>query len=100
MIIYNVTIKVEDAIAEDWVLWMKNEHIGDVLGTGLFTDCRLCRLIQDDEQEGVTYVAQYYCESMTEYNEYIDNHAQQMREKGFKKFGSGFVAFRTVMETV
>jgi hypothetical protein len=100
MIIYNVTIKVENEIADAWLQWMKSEHLADVLSTGLFTDARLCRLLQQDELEGVTYVAQYFCDSIKEYDAYIDNHAQLMREKGFQKFGGKFAAFRTVMEVI
>lgn len=100
MIIYNVTLKVDSSIADEWVSWMKTEHMNDVMGTGLFTDCRLCRLLEQDEAEGVTYVAQYFCRGLEEYNNYIDNFATGMREKGFKLFGGKFVAFRTVMEIV
>ncbi len=100
MIIYNVTVKVEAATADEWVKWMKEEHMADVLNTGLFVDCRLCRLLEQDETEGVTYTAQYFCETIGHYNKYIDEHAMAMREKGFKLFGGKFVAFRTVMEIV
>jgi hypothetical protein len=98
MIIYNVTIKVNSDIADAWLNWMKTEHIADVMGTGLFVDARLCRLLEQDETEGVTFAAQYFCNSLAEYNTYIDKHAQQMRDKGFKLFGGKFIAFRTVME--
>lgn len=100
MIVYNVTIKVESEVADEWVAWMKNEHIADVLSTGLFSDCRLCRLLEQDETEGVTYSAQYVCADIDAYNKYIDEHAQAMRDKGFKRFGGKFVAFRSVMEVV
>ncbi len=100
MMIYNVTLKVENEITDAWVKWMKTEHMPDVMSTGLFTDCRLCRLLEQDEMEGMTYVAQYFCEGMKQYNTYIDEHAQGMREKGFKLFGGKFVAFRTIMEIV
>ena len=100
MIIYNVTIKVENTIADAWVDWMKTEHMADLMNTGLFVDCRLCRLLEQDEIEGVTYAAQYFCEGMEQYNNYIDNFAPGMREKAFKLFGGKFVAFRTVMEII
>lgn len=100
MIIYNVTIKVDNEVADAWLDWMKTEHMADVMSTGLFVDCRLCRLLEQDEVEGVTYTAQYMAESIDQYNAYIDNHAQQMRDKGFKLFGGKFAAFRTVMEVV
>lgn len=100
MIIYNVTIKVETGTADTWVQWMKNEHLSDVLGTGLFFDCKLCKLLEQDEAEGITYVAQYYCNNIEQYNEYISKHAEIMRAKGLKLFAGKFVAFRTVMETI
>ena len=100
MIIYNVTIKVETGTADAWVEWMKSEHLADLMSTGLFTGHRLCRLLEQDEADGVTYSVQYFCEGMEQYNNYIDNHAEKMRDKGFKMFGGKFIAFRTVMETI
>ena len=100
MIIYNVTIKVDNDVADAWVKWMKTEHMADLMNTGLFVDSRLCRLLEQDEGEGITYTAQYFMENIDSYNEYIDNHSQIMREKGFKHFGGKFAAFRTVMEVI
>ena len=100
MIVYNVTIKVDNEVADDWVKWMKAEHMAELMSTGLFTDCRLCRLLEQDEAECVTYAAQYMLDSMDDYNTYIDTYADKMRQKGFKLFGGKFAAFRTVMEIV
>ena len=100
MIIYNVTLKVEKSVADSWVYWMKAEHMPDLMGTDLFIDCRLCRLLEQDEEDGVTFAAQYFCDGMEEYNEYIELHAEKMREKAFKLFGGKFVAFRTIMEVL
>ena len=97
MIIYNVTIKLEKGIEKEWVEWMKQEHMPELLRTGLFVDSRLCRLLEQDEHEGKTYVAQYFCDSMEHYQTYISEYAQKMRDKGFKRFGNQFIAFRTVM---
>jgi len=98
MIIYNVTIKIEIGAADAWLQWMKNEHMADVLSTGLFFDCKLYKLLEQDETEGITFVAQYHCHTMEQYDEYINLHADAMRTKGLKLFAGKFVAFRTVME--
>ena len=100
MIIYNVTVKVNVDAADDWATWMTTEHIADVVNTGLFTGSRICRLLEQDELEGVTYVVQYYCDSMALYNTYIDKYAEGMRNKAFAAFGGKFVAFRSVMEVI
>jgi len=100
MIIYNVSLKVEADVADEWTNWMKTEHMPEVMALGLFSDCRLCRLLEQDEMEGVTFSAQYSCVSMAEYNIYIDKHAEGMRDKSFKRFGGKFIAFRTIMEVI
>ncbi len=98
MIIYNVTVKVDADVAREWVQWMKEEHIPDLMKTGLFVDYRLCRLLEQDETEGITYSAQYFCDSMEHYHTYIAEYAPKMRDKGFQRFGSSFLAFRSVMK--
>lgn len=100
MIIYNVTLKVHPEIVEEWLIWMTGEHMPEMKRSGLFTDYRLCRLLEQEEEDGRTYCAQYFCDSMDDYYEYINHHASLMREKGQKKFGEKFIAFRTVMEVV
>lgn len=100
MILYNVTIKVEPAINEEWVKWMKDEHIPELMETGLFVDSRLMQILELDDTDGITYAAQYYCEGMDQYNEYIDKHAPRLRQAGIDRFGEQFVAFRTIMKLV
>ena len=98
MIIYNVTVKVTHAIAGEWVRWMKEEHMQQLIDTGLFYESRLCKLLELDEEDGLTYVAQYFCDSMDDYQDYIKKYAPIMRDRGFKKFGDQFIAFRTLMQ--
>jgi hypothetical protein len=98
MIIYNVTVKVDKEIAADWLKWMKKEHIPELMRTGLFSDYRLCRLLEQDETEAITFSAQYFCDSLEHYQSYISEHADKMRKKGFDRFGNRFIAFRTVMQ--
>lgn len=100
MIIYNVTLKVQPEIVAEWLRWMKEEHMPELKRTGLFTDYRLCRLMEQDDSEGPTFCVQYFADSMEDYREYISHHAATMRDKGLKKFADKFIAFRTVMETI
>ncbi len=100
MILYNVTIKVEKDIADEWVQWMKEEHIPELMATGLFVDSKLFRLLDIEDSDGPTYAAQYFCNTMSEYEQYIEVHAQTMRNRGLERFPDKFVAFRTIMEKV
>ncbi len=100
MIIYNVTIHVQWSIHDDWLQWMKTEHIADVLSTGMFFDHRVLRLLEIDETDGPTYAVQYYAEDREHYNQYISGFATEMRKKGADKWGENIIAFRSVMQVV
>jgi hypothetical protein len=100
MIIYNVTIKVHESIKTEWLQWLKDEHIPDLIKTGCFTHAVILRLMEVDETEGPTYAVQYHAESKGLYNNYIENHAGEMRQKSFEKWGDKFIAFRSVMQVV
>jgi Domain of unknown function (DUF4286) len=100
MIIYNVTIKVDLSIAAEWLQWLQEEHIPDVINTGCFTHATILRLIEADETDGISYAVQYHAGSKDDYDDYIKNHADDMRKKGTDKWGNKFIAFRTLMEVV
>ena len=100
MIIYNVTIKVEESIASAWLDWLLNELIPEMMSTGCFSSHKVVRLLEVDETEGPTYAIQYNADSKADYNRYIQLHAPGMRQKSFDKWGNSFIAFRSVMQVV
>ena len=99
-LIYNVTIKITHAIHTEWLQWLKEEHIHDLIQTRCFTHAVILRLLEVDDTEGPTYAVQYFAESKSLYNNYIENHAPLMRQKSFDKWGNQFIAFRSVMQVV
>jgi hypothetical protein len=100
MFIYNVTIQVEKQIAPQWLLWLQQEHIPDVLNTGCFTNYQILKLIDTDETDSVTYAVQYFSVSTELIDDYVYTHADVLRKKGFERWGNRYVAFRTIMEVV
>ncbi len=70
-ILYNVTVKVETNIAEQWLQWLLTEHIPDVLSTKCFTDYKVVRLLEVDDTDGPTYAIQYFASSLDDYKHYI-----------------------------
>jgi hypothetical protein len=101
MYIYNVTVKIEPTIKEAWLAWMQTTHIPEVLATGMFTDARLSELLEPiADDDGLTYVAQYFTDNFENYNNYINEHAPILRQKGFDAFGNQFIAFRSLLKNV
>lgn len=100
MFVYNVTIKVSKEIQAAWLLWLREEHIPEVLSTGCFIDASVYRLLEVDDSEGPTYSVQYKAESKAQYNLYIEQHAAALRQKSFEKWGDRFIAFRSLLQAV
>ena len=100
MILYNITMKVNPSIEEDWIKWQKDEHIPEIMSTGLFTGHKFLRLLEQDDTEGKTFAVQYFAKNMNDYQEYIDKHASKLRTKVLKRWGDRFISFRTLMEVV
>ena len=99
MLLYNVTLIIEEAAAEEWLQWMTEIHIPEVMATEKFVSNRLLKVL-DSPNEGVTYCAQYVLESEEEYQDYQDNFAPALQADLQAKFENRFVAFRTLMEFV
>ena len=100
MLIYNVTTKVDWTIADDWVQWMKEEHIPAVIATGSFLKYQFVKLLQTDEEEGPTYAVQYFATTQNEFDNYLKLYADALRKETTEKWGNRFIAFRSLMEVV
>lgn len=101
MIIYNVTTKPHYSISGDWLQWLKEEHIPDIINTGCFTHAMVLQLLEPvDDSSAPTYAVQYFAESKALYNAYIENHSIAMRQKAIDKWGGKFIAFRSVLQVV
>ena len=100
MIVYNTTIKIDAQIENEWIDWQKNVHIPEVMATGLFSDNKLFRLLDQDEADGITYVTQYFSSSIDNYKKYIDEFAALLNEKAVAKWSYQFISFHSVMKIV
>jgi len=98
MIIYNITINIEDEIHEDWLNWMKSTHIPDVMACNLFESYKICKIIAEDE--GHTYSIQYTCKTMRKYTDYQTKYAAKLQKKHSDRYNNKFVAFRTLLEEI
>jgi hypothetical protein len=102
MLLYNVTVKISTEKQAEWLKWMREIHIPEVLATGVFSHHRLCKMVMpvDEDNDGETYAIQYFCADMDTLNNYFDKYAPTLQRHHTKHFGGHFVAFRTVLEIV
>ena len=101
MIVYNVTINVDDSIAAGWVQWMKETHLPQVMQTGMFSRYEFFKLLtRQEDEDGITFVIQYFASSMENYERYHHEFAPALQAETRKLYEGKFHAFRTVMESL
>ncbi len=101
MVIYNVTLNVDNHILDEWISWMKEEHIPKVMETGFFTDFHFLKLLSGEQSEDTTtYAVQYKCATVKELADYLDNHAHALQKEHRDAFGEQVLAFRTMLEEI
>jgi hypothetical protein len=101
MILYNVTLLVEEEIKNDWLKWMQEVHLPEVMATGKFTSYGMYK-IQNHEPGDVSnnYSVQYHAESMKDYEDYVNLFAPALKQKTLERYGDKIIAFRTVLDKI
>ncbi len=100
MIFYNVTINIHESVHNQWMKWMQEKHIQDVLATGKFSGARMVKVLVEEDMGGTTYSIQYTTDSKETLQRYYDEDAPRLREEGLRLFGDKMLAFRTELELI
>ena len=100
MILYNVTISIDNTVADEWLQWMKDVHIPEVMGTGYFTANQICKVMEDEDTGGTTYAVQYTCRSVEDLQEYQRDHSPALQQKVNDRYAGQYASFRTMLEIV
>ena len=100
MILYNVTINIHESVHDQWMQWMQEKHISDVLATGKFSVARMVKVLVEEEMGGTTYSIQYTTDSKATLERYYEEDAPRLREEGLRLFGDKMLAFRTELELI
>lgn len=101
MIIYSVTILVKNSIVQEWLEWMKKEHIPEVMSTGLFLSYRIMKEIsQSLESDETKFIINYELENNQNFDNYNLKFAPTLQRKHTEKFSGYFEAARTVLQVL
>ncbi|SHG71764.1 DUF4286 family protein [Flagellimonas flava] len=100
MLIYNVTINIDESVHDEWLSWMRDKHIPDMLATGKFSHSKMTKVLVEEDMGGITYSVQYTTKDRATLESYYQEDAEHMRSDGQKLFANKFVAFRTELEVV
>lgn len=93
---YEVCVTFTDSqIADNWLAWMRDEHINDVIKAGAKTGRAILVDPENSSASLVTrMVAQYEFESRTAFDAYVRDHAPRLRAEGLKRFPTDQVTYQ------
>ena len=100
MVLYNITFNIEPEIQDEWLAWIKGEYFPFALDTGLFLDVKMYRLLNETENQGLTYAVQFFSDSLKKVNMYLENYAPKIVERHNEAFKYKHVSFMTILESV
>ena len=100
MLIYNVTINIDESVHDEWLSWMRDKHIPDMLNTGKFSHAKMVKVLVEEEMGGITYSIQYTTKDRKTLESYYQHDADRLRGEAQKMFPNKFVAFRTELEVI
>jgi hypothetical protein len=100
MFLYNVTIGIDTAIEQEWMHWMKTQHIPDVLQTGMFVEYKMYKVLHDANDGTTSYCVQYFAHTLENVVHYLKEFAPALVEEHRAKFKDRHVAFRTLLEEI
>lgn len=100
MLLYNVTVGIDQNAEAEWLTYVREKHIQDVLNTGLFTGYKMYKVLHDQEDGTISYSIQYFARSIEDVQQYLEVFAPVLIEQHRKKFEHRHVAFMTLLEEV
>ena len=102
MFIYNITTHVEPSIEKQWLDWMHEEHIPQMIKTGKFTKALLLKVKTEDDDDlgGNSYATQFQCVDQSLFEAYLKEDAGILRKSAQEKFGEKVLLFRTELELI
>ncbi|WP_210489723.1 DUF4286 family protein [Rufibacter aurantiacus] len=100
MILFNETVSIDNSVAAEWLQWMQETHIPEVMATTYFVKFQIAKVMEEEDTGGTTYAVQYFARHMDDLMEYHRDHDQNMQAKMQAKYAGQYAAFRTVLEVV
>ncbi len=101
MINYNVTLNIKKDVEVEWLKWMKDEHIPDIMKTDYFDSWSMFKiLVPAGMPDESTYIVKYTADSIEKYEEYASKEAPRLQKEHVDKFIGKFTASRAILEEV
>ena len=99
MIIYNVTVNIDDSVHDEWLEWMKNNFIPSLMSSQSFTENKFYQ-VKVNADQSPTYTLQLYCDNIELWQAYQELQANDHLKEVQHAWGEKCYYFCTEMQIV
>ncbi|MFD1602041.1 DUF4286 family protein [Flavobacterium johnsoniae] len=100
MIIYNVTTNIHESVHDQWLKWMQEKHIPEILATQKFSSARIVKVLVEEEMGGITYSTQYVTDSKETLDKFYIEDEPEFHREALGLFADKMLSFRTELEVI
>jgi len=100
MLIFNTTYLVSDDVHNNWLKWIREQHIPFMLDSTYFSHPQVARVITSDKQEGTSFSVQFRVDDMRTLKRWNQEYNKAFQDNCSQQFGTEVIFFTTVLELV
>jgi hypothetical protein len=100
MLLYNITYNIDKNEEQDFLNWMQNIHIQDVMITGFPKSYKVLKLLTEIDNGGVTYSVQYNFDSRDGFEVFENDYLDDLHDAIDKRYRGKYVHFASLLEVV
>ncbi len=85
MIVYNITCSVDKDVAEEWVSWMKDNHM----------PAKMLKVLTHEDEKTFSFAVQYHTNSLTDVEDFF-----VIEDELHKRYGERVLTYATLLEEI
>lgn len=98
MIVYNTTFHVDKEIVGECLAYLKEQYIPQAAGSGFLHSPRLMRVMNTEEDEGVSFSVQFHVKNVDTLNYWLQREGAAIHRAMTGRFGQRLAGFSTLLE--
>ena len=100
MIISNITYSIDKTLEQDFLAWLKDVHIPDVMMTLKPKSYRIMRLLTEIENAGATFSVQYNFDNLSDFEQFENEFQKDLDYEIYKRYNGHYVFFPSLLEEI
>lgn len=100
MLIYNTTYQLENDNARNFVIWIHEVYMPQIVENGLLKNPRLTRILSHHDQETECFSLQWEVEDTKTLHAWFVQQGDQLSKEMQNVFENKVMSFSTLMETI